>query len=55
MGNTFDAYLAVRIATEPALGATKDGRSWTRFRLAVDDRIRNGGHGVADTASGGGA
>ena len=41
MGNTFDAYLAGRIATEPTLGTTKDGRSWTKFRLAVEDRMRN--------------
>ena len=32
--------LAGRIATEPTLGATKDGRPWTTFRLAVHDRIR---------------
>jgi hypothetical protein len=37
MSNTFDAHLAGRIATEPTLGATKDGRPWTTFRLAVDD------------------
>ena len=41
MGNTFDAYLAGRIATEPTLGTTKDGRPWTKFRLAVDDRMRS--------------
>jgi hypothetical protein len=40
--------LAGRIATEPTLGATKDGRPWTTFRLAVHDRSRNadGGWGV---------
>ena len=41
MGNRFHAYLAGRIATEPTLGATKDGRAWTMFRLAADDRLRS--------------
>jgi single-strand DNA-binding protein len=41
MGNRFDAYLAGRMATEPILGTTKDGKPWVRFRLAVDDRSPN--------------
>jgi single-stranded DNA-binding protein len=40
MGYTVDAHLAGRIATEPTLGGTKDDRPWTKFRLAVDNRIR---------------
>lgn len=40
MGYTFDAHLAGGIATEPTLGGTKDDRPWTKFRLAVDNRIR---------------
>ena len=40
-GNRFDAYLAGRVATTPMLGEAQDGRSWAKFRLAVDDRIRN--------------
>ena len=50
MGNTFDAYLAGRIATEPTLVTTKDGRPWTKFRLAVDDRMRNANTGEWETA-----
>lgn len=41
MGNRFDAHLAGRTATEPALGTTKDGKPWVRFRLAVDDYSPN--------------
>jgi single-strand DNA-binding protein len=41
MGNRFNAYLAGRVATEPTLGTTKDGKPWVRFRLAVDDRSPN--------------
>ena len=50
MGNRFHAYLAGRIATEPTLGATKDGRAWTMFRLAVDDRLRSAETGEWETA-----
>jgi single-strand DNA-binding protein len=50
MGNTFDAHLAGRIATEPTLGTTKDGRPWTKFRLAVDDRMRNAETGEWENA-----
>jgi hypothetical protein len=28
MSNRFDAYLAGRVATEPTLGTTKDGKRW---------------------------
>lgn len=41
MGNRFDAYPVGRVATEPTLGTTKDGKPWGRFRLAVDDRSQN--------------
>jgi single-strand DNA-binding protein len=41
MGNRFDAHLAGRLATEPALGTTQDGKPWAKFRLAVEDRARN--------------
>jgi single-strand DNA-binding protein len=41
MGNRFDAYLAGRLATEPTLGTTQDGKPWPKFRLAVEDRARN--------------
>lgn len=41
MGNRFDAFLAGRIATPPALSTTRDGKPWVSFRLAVDDRVRN--------------
>jgi hypothetical protein len=41
MGNTFDAYLAGRIATEPTLGRDEGRPAVEKFRLAVDDRIRN--------------
>jgi single-strand DNA-binding protein len=41
MGNRFDAYLAGRLATEPTLGTTQDGKPWAKFRLAVEDRARN--------------
>lgn len=40
-GNRFDAFLAGRIATQPALSTTRDGKPWVNFRLAVDDRVRN--------------
>jgi single-stranded DNA-binding protein len=50
MGNRFHAYLAGRIATEPTLGTTKDGRAWTTFRLAVDDRLRSAETGEWETA-----
>jgi single-strand DNA-binding protein len=41
MGNRFDAYLAGRLATEPTLGTTQDGKPWAKFWLAVEDRARN--------------
>jgi single-strand DNA-binding protein len=41
MGNRFDAHLAGRLATEPTLGTTQDGKPWAKFRLAVEDRARN--------------
>jgi len=41
MGNRFDAYLVGRIATEPALGTTQGGQPWAKFRVAVEDRVRN--------------
>ena len=50
MGNRFHAYLAGRIATEPTLGTTKDGRAWTTFRLAADDRLRSAETGEWETA-----
>jgi single-stranded DNA-binding protein len=50
MGSRFDAYLAGRIATEPTLGTTKDGRAWTRFSLAVDDRLCSAETGEWETA-----
>jgi single-strand DNA-binding protein len=40
-GNRFDAQLVGRIATEPALATTQGGQSWTKFRVAVEDRARN--------------
>ncbi|MGH9249514.1 MAG: single-stranded DNA-binding protein [Acidimicrobiales bacterium] len=50
MGTRFRAYLAGRIATEPTLGTTRDGRAWTMFRLAVDDRLRSAETGECETA-----
>jgi single-strand DNA-binding protein len=41
MGNRFDAHVAGRLATEPTLGTTQDGKPWATFRLAVEDRVRN--------------
>lgn len=50
MGNRFDAYLAGRVATEPTLASTKDGKPWVRFRLAVDDRSPNRETGEWETS-----
>lgn len=50
MGNRFEAHLAGRVATAPALGESQDGRSWARFRLAVDDRTRNAETGEWETS-----
>jgi single-strand DNA-binding protein len=41
LSNKFDAHLAGRVATAPTLGESPGGRSWAKFRLAVDDRARN--------------
>jgi single-strand DNA-binding protein len=49
-GNRFDAYLAGRVATTPVLGESQDGRSWAKFRLAVDDRTRNAETGEWETS-----
>src|SRR5919106_94137 len=50
MGNRFDAYLAGRLATEPTLSTTKDGKPWVKFRLAVDDRSPNRETGEWETS-----
>ena len=50
MGNRFDAYLAGRLATEPTLSTTKDGKPWAKFRLAVDDRSPNRETGEWETS-----
>jgi single-strand DNA-binding protein len=50
MSNRFDAYLAGRVATEPRLGTTKDGKPWVRFRVAVDDRSPNAETGEWETS-----
>ena len=49
-GNRFDAYLAGRVATTPVLRESQDDRPWARFRLAVDDRIRNAETGEWETS-----
>lgn len=50
MGNRFDAHLAGRLATEPTLGSTQDGKPWAKFRLAVEDRARNDATGEWEKA-----
>jgi single-strand DNA-binding protein len=49
-GNRFEASMAGRVATVPSLGQARDGQPWAKFRMAVDDRVRNPGSGEWETA-----
>ena len=42
--------MAGRVATSPSLGESRDGQPWAKFRMAVDDRVRNPGSGEWETA-----
>lgn len=41
--------MAGRVATSPSLGESRDGQPWAKFRMAVDDRVRNPGTGEWET------
>jgi single-strand DNA-binding protein len=49
-GNRFEASMAGRVATAPSMGESRDGQPWAKFRMAVDDRVRNPGTGEWETA-----